>query len=210
VDSKVSVPWEVLLVGYLSGSSDFDPLYSAAYKPFLRIVARIARFMPDDIREEAVGQAFLRLLAKPPKYDQLKCKPRSFAYGLLQNAVRQVQAMYTPPGRKTRGESELAADKSEQTANAIEADNQTIAEDRRAPGDLEQVPTTRWSPSTIQALAEASHVLGQMPRDVAVTAWLVYGLEFSITEAARKLSKSRFAVARSLTQARNQVRRLAA
>jgi DNA-directed RNA polymerase specialized sigma24 family protein len=209
MDSGAAVPWETLLVGYLSGTSDFDLLYRTAYKPFLRIVAQIGNFLPEDVREEAVDEAFVRLIANPPQYDPSKCRPRTFVYGLLRNAVRHVRAIYAQPGKRTRTVRKLSANGKQQTAGPLEVDRQEIAEDTSIP-DLEAIPSRRWTPDSVHAGVEARLLLRQLPRDLAFAVFLVDGLERSVVEAAGMLRKSRFAIARSVRQARNQARLLAA
>jgi DNA-directed RNA polymerase specialized sigma24 family protein len=102
MDSSVSPRWETPLVAYLSGTGDLTELYCAAKQPLKRIVARLAPSMPEDLREDAVQQLFVRLLENPPNYDPDRCSMPRLIYGLLRNSVKQVRAMFAPPGQRTR------------------------------------------------------------------------------------------------------------
>jgi DNA-directed RNA polymerase specialized sigma24 family protein len=206
MDSSAAVPWENLLLAYLAGNSDLTPLYNATHKPLQQLVARIAPLIPEDVREEVVHQLFMRLIENPPKFDPCRCRPSTFTYGLVRNAARQVRAMYAPPGRKTRTGPEVAPAEKNQTARSIEVDQQPIADGRSVPEDLDEIPTRRWSPESICAFAQVSELLSQLPQDVAAAAWMVFGLEYSIIEAARIIRKSRFAIARSLRNAKRMTR----
>lgn len=199
--SSIACPsWVPLLVAYISGDGDFTKLYDAARKPLLRIVARIVPFLPDDLRDDVVQQVFIRLIENPPKYDPRQCSPRTLMYGLLRNAVRQVQATFAPSGQRTRIRKGNIEQGSQSPDVCITSEDQT-ADYESALQHYEKAPSSRWTAESMQASAQTSELLGRMPRDAGSATWLVYGLEYSITEAARMMNISRFAVARSLNQA---------
>jgi DNA-directed RNA polymerase specialized sigma24 family protein len=199
MDSSVSPTWDAVATNYLKGEVDLSVLYKAAKKPLERIVARLAPSMPADLREDAVQQIFLRLIENPPKHDADRCSSRTLMYGLGRNAVKQVRAMSAPPGRKTR----LSWNENAQDCQVPSTDvtpGLAIVED--AAQEIEGIPSPRWTAKNVETSARTRELLGQFPQDVAAAVWLVFGLEFSIIEAGRILRKSRFAVARSLHQAR--------
>jgi DNA-directed RNA polymerase specialized sigma24 family protein len=199
MEGSISSPsWESLLVAYLSGDCDFTTLYNKAKKPLLRVVARLAPFMPEDLREDVVQQTFMRLIENPPKHDPSRCSPRTLLFGLLRNAVRQVRAMFAPPGQTTRihSEDDLMVENSsgELTAQRITPANEIT------PDLIEDAPSSRWTPDNTHALVRAGELLAKLPKEAGTAAWLVYALEYSITDTAAMMDKSRFAVARALRQ----------
>lgn len=188
--------WEAHLESYLLG--DFDsltPLYKSAKDAFLRFVRRRAPFMPDDVREEVFDQIFVRLLDHPPAYDLAKCSLRSLMYGLARNALKQVRAMYAPPGQKTR----ISVEESEFATIAAKVRPEELAgDDEQAADPTEEIPSHRWTAAHAHAMVEASELLSSLPEDQASALWLVHGLEYSNIEAGVTLRKSRFAIGRLL------------
>jgi RNA polymerase sigma factor (sigma-70 family) len=206
MNDSVCPTWDALVVGYLARDVDLSTLYKAAKRPLARIAARLAPSMPKDLHEDAVQQLFVRLIENPPQYDPAQCSPRTLMFGLIRNAVRQVQSMFVPPGRKTR------IDKSEfdQEMRGPSADltaEYPTAEDGRTPRrELEQTTSRRWTAKAIEARAEAGELLARMTDDGGTAIWLVYGLQYSVTEAASIMNKSRFAVARSVKKSLHSAR----
>jgi RNA polymerase sigma factor (sigma-70 family) len=198
---SASSRWELFLVAYLSGGCDFTTLYSAAWKPLVRIVARLAPLMPEDLREDVVQEAFTRLIQNPPKYTPGQYSARTLTYGLLRNAIKHVRSTFTPPGQKTR----VPDSGTEQSPPELTAQRRTV-EDLVTPEDLDQAPSPRWTASTVEAFAQSHELLDRMPDDVGTATWLVYGLESPIVDAAKTLGISRFAVARSLILAQRMAR----
>jgi RNA polymerase sigma factor (sigma-70 family) len=201
---SASPSWEPLLVAYLSGGCDFTTLYSAARKPLVRIAARLAPIMPEDLREDVVQEFFIRLIENPPKYDPRQCSARILTYGLLRNAVRHVRATFALPGQKTRMPDSGNGQSNENLTIELTAQRTTSVKEI-SPEEIDQAPSPRWTADNNQAFVQAHELLAQMPQEVGTAAWMVYGLEFSIVEAAKMMGTSRFTVARSLKEARQLV-----
>src|SRR5258708_36794735 len=162
---STSPTWDSLVVNYLSGTGDLTELYRAAKRPMERMVARIAPYLPEDIREEAVDEVFVRLMENPPKFTPGEFSARTLVFNLLRNAVRQVRALYAPPGEKTRLDPEVIRTKEIQPP-------ETASEGRDLQGDqqadepeldagqmepalhrtrVEELPTGRATSNSIEA-----------------------------------------------------------
>jgi RNA polymerase sigma factor (sigma-70 family) len=200
MESSITSPsWVPFLVAYLAGAGDIDRLYGAARKPLLRVVARLAPLLPEDLRDDVVQQVFIRLIETPPKYDPGQCSASTLMYGLLRNAIRQVQATFAPPGQKTRAtRSEDEPQSSSLNGNQL-AERLTV-EDEVISQPVGLAPSPRWTAAQTHAIAESRELLGRLPHDLGSVTWLVHGLGYSISDAARIIGKSRFSVARSLKQ----------
>jgi RNA polymerase sigma factor (sigma-70 family) len=201
MNCSASPSWEPLLVAYVSGGSDFTTLYNAARKPLMRIVARLAPFLPVDLREDVVQQLFVRLIENPPKYDPGQCSARTLTYGLLRNAVRHVRAGFALPGEKTRRRDNRNEQSSASLFSELTAQRTTPVNDITSE-EIELAPSPHWTADSTRARVQAHELLSQMPQEVGRAAWLVYAREYSITDTAIIMNKSRFAIARSLKEAR--------
>jgi DNA-directed RNA polymerase specialized sigma24 family protein len=200
---SVSPTWDSLVVAYLSGSGDFTALYEAAKRPMERMVARIAPHLPEDIREEAVDEVFVRLLQNPPKYRPGKCSVKTLVFGLLRNAVRHVLALYAAPGQKTRfsPEKTSAGESIEAVKDAeieLESDSQELDETSTVLA-VKEIASTRWTASGIEAYAEASELLSGLPVSVATAAWMVHIEGETLNDTANAMGMSRFAVWRAFS-----------
>jgi len=194
---SVSPSWDTSLVAYLSGNADITEVYRLAKRPLERIVARLAPFMGEDLREDAVQNLFVRLIENPPAYDPSGCSARALTFGLLRNAIRQVRAAFAVPGQKTRIPADSLVELHPITVDDFVAEF-PIGEGDSLLHDVEQAPSLRWTSDNTQAFVQARELLAHMPPDAGTAVWLVHGLQYSITEAATILNRSRFAIARSL------------
>lgn len=195
--TSASPEWERLLVAYLSGNADFTDFYNSAKRPLERIVRRVAPWLPKDLHEDVVQQLFVRLWANPPQYDRAKCSGRILAFGLLRNALKQVRSMFAVPGTRTRPQQHEFSQISE--APAVDAEQEELTEPvSNAEKALHIAESSYGTASTIEATVITAEFLQAANWEVAAGALLVYGSDYSVTEAANRVGTSRFALRRGI------------
>jgi DNA-directed RNA polymerase specialized sigma24 family protein len=146
----------------------------------LRQLARKLRGdLAPDLLEDAVAEVWLYLIRYFPRFDPSRGTARTFLRLLLKNALRKVRACYAHPNALWRPgpEPEALASLEESVARALPA-----------PGGQ----------THIESHADANRLVSLAPIAVRRALLLVHVEGLTVTEAAEKLSLSRFTLARRL------------
>jgi DNA-directed RNA polymerase specialized sigma24 family protein len=165
------------------------------------IVRRLDPALPEDLRGEVVNQALLNLLRQDSEsYHPGRGSAGTFLGLMVRNSLRQVRAMYAPPGQPKRvRERKDASPKQKAVLVTITAQPPEDVVDRPesiAPDEI----------AALEARLDVEAILERAPSDVAEGLRRVYLEDQAMQDAAEAMGVSRFVLTRKLARFAEHVR----
>jgi DNA-directed RNA polymerase specialized sigma24 family protein len=165
------------------------------------IVRRLDPLLPEDLRGEVVNQALLNLLRQGPRsYRPASGSAGTFLGLLVRNALRQVRAMYAPPGQRKRvrpPKGGSAKQKSGPVMITAQPPEELVGpQEPAAPDDI----------AALEIRLDVDALLQRAPADVAEGLRRVYLEDQPMQDAAEALGVSRFVLSRKLSGYAESVR----
>lgn len=155
-----------------------------AQKQLVAMASRLARDLPRDLHVEVVAEVWTLLILRRPPFDRRLGTARAFFRTVMKSAVRSVRATYAAAGTAKRAAANMAPAPLLSTVDGEEG---------------AFVPTDSGAGARMEAHVAAEEVLRRAPPQLRIPLRLVNEAEFTITEVARRMSVSRFTLARALT-----------
>jgi DNA-directed RNA polymerase specialized sigma24 family protein len=191
-----------LLQAFLAG----DPiarntLPRVAERYLIVIVRRLDPALPEDLRGEVVNQALLNLLRQDAgSYRPARGSAGTFLGLMVRNALRQVRAMYAPPGQPTR--------RRQRKSGVSKPEAPLVAITAQPPEDTVdgQEPTAPDDIAALEIQLDVEALLQRAAADVAEGLRRVYLDEEPMQDAAEAMGMSRFALSRKLARFAESVR----
>jgi hypothetical protein len=190
LETNISSQLELLLRRFLSEEYDVAREFDRVVRPLLtKYAKRYGWFLAEDKREEVVQQVFV-LLAGPvgQTFNPDRGSAEGFLRFMARRAAREVGAMYTVPGTRTRPPKRKPTEKDSPWAPTLALDE---LED-------EDIPRVDGPERAFEVRHDVAAVLAAAPIDVANALNVIYLQEVSVKQFAAEVSTSRYVVDRKI------------
>jgi len=178
-----------LLHRFARGDSGHAGEFDRVARPILsRFANRYGWFLAGDKREEIVQQAFL-LLRGPAglQFNRKRGSPKAFLRLVARRAVREVGAMYTSPGARTRPPK--------RRASAAASPPAVVSIEEVTEKDL---PSVEGPERLVELAHDARVILKTAPAEVATALERIYFLDVPVHHVAAEMAVSRYTLDRKI------------
>ncbi len=182
----------VLLLQFTRGKDGSTARFCQIVRPILtKFANRFGWFLAKDQREEIVQQTFLLLRGPAGQaFDQRRGSVEVFLRLIARRAAREVGAMYTSPGSRTRPLKRNGVKVPGHQSGCIVSSIDDLAD--------HDTPTVDGPDRIVEAQHDMARILASAPADVASALRCIYLQDVPVTRVAAEMGTSRYILDRKI------------